>query len=212
MIGLDWRRYWTEHDENEGAAKFAQFMADKLDELFDWRRVSSFADFGCGPATMILVLAERHPETSFHGFDVSEPVLARNRVRARDAKLGNVDFSQATLPNIDVAGGFDLVTCLSTLHYVERVEEAIHSLYMIVKEGGCLIFNYPNIYTHWMYRRDVKKDDEEMTRRFTLVLNRRNMLTQKTIQKITGAKPKKIHSAIRSNIYIALHKPKLKRK
>ena len=35
MSGLDWRRYWTEHDENEGAAKFAQFMADKLDEFFD---------------------------------------------------------------------------------------------------------------------------------------------------------------------------------
>ena len=159
---------------------------------------------------MILALAERHPETSFHGFDVSEPVLAKNRVRARDAKLDNVVFSQATLPNI-VAGGFDLVTCLSTLHYVERVEEAVRNLYMIVKEGGCLVFNYPNIYTHWMYRRDVKQDDEEMSRRFALVLNRRNMLTQRTIQKITGVKPKKIHSAIRGNIYIALHKPKSKR-
>ena len=209
MSGFDWRRYWTEHDENEGAAKFARFMADKLDELFDWKRVSSFADFGCGPATMMLALAERHPETRFQGFDVSEPVLARNRVRARDAKLGNAVFSQATLPDIDVAGGFDLITCLSTLHYVERVEEAVHSLYMIVGEGGCLIFNYPNIYTHWMYRRDVKQDDEEMSRRFTLVLNRRNMLTQKIIWKITGVKPKKIHSAIRGNVYIALYKPRV---
>jgi trans-aconitate methyltransferase len=183
-------------------------MAGKLEEFFDWKRVSSFADFGCGPATMILALAERHPETGFHGFDVSEPVLAKNRVRARDAKLSNVIFSQATLPDINTAEGFDIVTCLSTIHYVERVEEAVHNLYMIVNEGGCLVLNYPNIYTHWMYRRDVKQDDEGMKRRFTLVLNKRNMLTQKTIQKITGVKPKKIHSAIRGNIYIALHKPK----
>jgi len=211
MIGLDWRRYWTEHDENEGAAKFAQFMAGKLEELLDWKSVSSFADFGCGPATMVFALAERHPETSLHGFDISETVLAKNRVRARDAKLGNVAFSQATLPNIDVAGGFDLVTCLSTLHYVEQIEEAIRNLYTIVKEGGCLVLNYPNIYTHWMYRRDVKQGDGEMRRRFTLVLNRRNTLTQKTIQKITGVKPKKIHSVIRGNIYIALHKPKSKK-
>jgi len=207
MGGFDWGRYWAEHDENEGAANFALFMADKLDELFDWRRVSSFADFGCGPATMLFALAERHLGTSFHGFDVSEPVLANNRARARDARLDSVSFSHAALPRIDVAGGFDLVTCLSTLHYVEEIAEAVRSLYSIVREGGCLIFNYPNIYTHWMYRRDVKRDDEEMSRRFALILNRRNILTQKTIRRITGVKPVKIHSAIRGNIYVSLRRP-----
>ena len=207
MGGFDWLKYWAEHDENEAAAKFALSFAEKLDESIEWKRVSSFADFGCGPATMILALAERHPETSFHGFDASEPVLAKNRLKARNANLGNIIFRQETLPNIDMANRFDLVTCLSTLHYVERIEEAICNLFMVVQDGGCLLFNYPNIYTHWMYRRDVKQDDEEMKTRFMLVLNRRNRVTQKTIQKVTGVKPRRFHSAIRGNIYVALHKP-----
>jgi SAM-dependent methyltransferase len=207
MCGFDWRRYWIEHDENEGAAKFALSFADKLDETLDWKRVSSFADFGCGPATMLLALAERHPETSFHGFDASEPVLAKGRLKARNVGLGNIVFGSATLPNIDVENRFDVVTCLSTLHYVEPIEEAICNLFKVVEDGGHLLFNYPNIYTQWMYLRDVKQDDDEMRRRFTLVLNGSNIITQKTIQKVTGVKPRKLHSAIRGNIYVALHKP-----
>jgi ubiquinone/menaquinone biosynthesis C-methylase UbiE len=208
MSGFDWRRHWAEHDENETAARFALKMADRLDEFLDWNGVSSFADYGCDPATMTLALAQRHPETSFYGFDFSDTLLAKNRVKAGDAELGNVAFEQATLPDIDVGRGFEAVTCFSSLHYVERIEEAIRSLFNVVKEGGWLLFNYPNIYTHWMYRRDIRQDDEEMKNRFRLVLNRRNIMTQRTIQRVTGVCPRKFHSAIRGNIYVALRKPR----
>lgn len=207
MSGFDWHRYWAEHDENETAARFALKMADRLDEFLDWSRVSSFADCGCGPATMMLVLAQRHPETRFHGFDTSDTVLAKNRVKAGEAELGNVAFEQATLPDVDAGRSFEAVTCFSSLHYVERIEEAIGSLFNVVEEGGWLLFNYPNIYTHWMYRRDVKPGDEETRSRFRLVLDRRNLTTQRAIQRLTGVHPRKFHSAIRGNIYVALRKP-----
>jgi len=208
MSSFDWRRYWAEHDESETAARFALKMADTLDELLDWNELSSFADYGCGPATTMLALAQRHPETSFYGFDFSDTVLAKNRVKAGDAELGNVTFEQAALPDIDISRSFGAVTCFSSLHYVERIEEAIRSLFNVVEEGGWLLFNYPNIYTHWMYGRDVKKDDEEMKARFSLILDMRNIVTQRTIRSITGVKPRRFHSAIRGNIYIALRKPR----
>ena len=205
--GFDWRRYWAEHDENETAARFALKMADRLDEFLDWGRVSSFADYGCGPATMMLALAQRHPETAFYGFDTSDTVLAKNRAKARDVGLGNAAFEQATLPNIDASRSFVAVTCFSSLHYVERIEGAIVSLFNVVEEGGWLLFNYPNTYTNWMYRRDVKPGDEETRSRFRLVLDGRNLTTQRAIQRLTGVHPRKFHSAIRGNIYVALRKP-----
>jgi trans-aconitate methyltransferase len=82
MNGFDWETYWAEREDNEVAARFALGMAEKLDAFIDWRGVSSFADFGCGPATMMLALAERHPSTSFHGFDVSQNVLSKNTLKA----------------------------------------------------------------------------------------------------------------------------------
>jgi len=122
ISGFYWQRHWAEHDENE-AAKFALSIAEKLDTFIKWVRVSSFADFGCGPATMMLALAEWHPETSFHGFDASERVLSKGRLTAEEAKLGNVKFRRTSLPNIETTESYGVVTCLSTLHYVERIEE-----------------------------------------------------------------------------------------
>jgi len=207
MGGFDWGRHWAEHDENEAASRFALFMADRLDGFLDWRRVSSFADFGCGPATMMLALARRHPETVFHGYDSSGTIIAKDTARAAEAGLRNVAFGRAVLPDIDAGRGFDVITCLSSLHYVERIEEAIRNLFRAVRGGGLLLLNYPNTYTHHMYRRDVKQDDEETRTRFTLVLNGRNLVTQRTIQRVTGVRPRRFHSAIRGNIYVTLHKP-----
>jgi 2-polyprenyl-3-methyl-5-hydroxy-6-metoxy-1,4-benzoquinol methylase len=206
MSGFDWHRYWAEHEENQVAAKFALGMAEKLDSFIRWDRVSSFADYGCGPATMLLALAQRHPETCFHGFDVSEPVLSRNRLKAEEAKLSNTTFRPASLPSIEMAESYDVVTCLSTLHYVEHIEEAVRNLFGVVEEGGCLLFNYPNLYTHWMYKRDAEKGGDEMRRRFALVLSGRNLITQRTIQVLTGVRPRRFHAVIRGNIYVSLQK------
>jgi hypothetical protein len=98
------------------------------------------------------------------------------------------------------------VTCLSTLHYVEQIEEAVSNLFSVVEEGGYLLFNYPNLYTHWMYKRDAEKGDDEMRRRFALVLSGRNLITQRTIQALTGVRPRRFHAVIRGNIYVSLQK------
>lgn len=186
-------------------------MADRLDGFLDWAKLPSFADFGCGPATMLLTLAERHPETGFHGYDSSYTVLTKNTARAAEVGLSNVAFGQATLPDIDPSRSFDVVTCLSTLHYVEPIEEAIRNLFSAVRGCGWLLLNYPNTYTHHMYKRDVRQDDEEMKARFKLVLNKKNLVTQGTIREATGVTPRSFHSAISGNIYVTLHKPWLPR-
>ncbi|OGD45567.1 hypothetical protein A3K69_08410 [Candidatus Bathyarchaeota archaeon RBG_16_57_9] len=44
------------------------------------------------------------------------------------------------------------------------IKWVIRSLFRVVEDGGFLLFIYPDVYTHRMYNRDVKPDEDEMRR------------------------------------------------
>ncbi len=149
-------------------------------------RLCSMADFGCGPGITLLELAELYPATSFRGFEISSTLVERNRAKAAELGLENVSFETTNLPTIPKETTFDLVLCIATLHYIENGLFALQNLFRTVRPGGHLIFNYPNTYTaHW-YRENVPKSDETLTRRFALVLEGKNLLSQRKIAGVLG--------------------------
>ena len=89
-MSFDWEKYWKDTDEPISSTNFAKDMADRFIPLFDSFTVSTFADFGCGPATMILKLAEAYPDTVFYGYDLSEAVIQKNTMKAREQGLDNI--------------------------------------------------------------------------------------------------------------------------
>ncbi len=202
-----WEKYWKDTNESEIATNFALDMADRFKPIFETSPVSRFADFGCGPASMIFKLAESYPETLFYGFDLAESVIEKNVQVSRERGLDNIIFVKDSLPYPETRLSFDIVTCFSTLHYLVEIESAIVNLYRLVNSGGYLIFNYPNIFTSRMYQRDLAPDDTMMRTRFKVLLTGQNVLTQKRIGELLGSTPSKFYSKIRGNIYLKIRKP-----
>ena len=168
---LNWNRYWTTTNESEEARKFAVKMADMISDFIrDKISINSVADYGCGPATLLFVLAKRFPHKEFYGFDIAGSVIKENTERALQLNLQNLHFEQDSLPNPCKKRKFDLVMCFATLHYVKEIKVAIRNLFELINPGGYLIFNYPNTFTRAAYRRDIEPNDNHMKRRFALVL------------------------------------------
>jgi ubiquinone/menaquinone biosynthesis C-methylase UbiE len=143
---------------------------------------------GCGLAVTLFELARRRPQSEFHGFDHSRFVLRYKRERARNEGLHNLHFEYGRLPGLDVERQFDLVTCIATLHYVREARRALRGLYMSVRPGGYLIFNYSNERQRGSYQADSGRDPS-VRRRFALVLSGTNLLSRAVIERTLHHRP-----------------------
>ncbi len=204
---LDWEEHWKTESEPEGAREFAQRMAERLGVLIEDKEIRTVADYGCGPATALFKLAETFPRINFYGYDTAHSIVKRNREISAERGLGNLHFDIDCLPTPRCKHKFDLVTCFSTLHYIEEIEQAVEDLFELVNPGGFLIFNYPSRYTRSMFRRDIEPDDDYMRMRFALLLSGSNLISLRKIEEILGVKPKKFYSSLKSNIYVVIQKP-----
>jgi trans-aconitate methyltransferase len=204
---FDWDRHWKREEEPRDAKAFAETMAQRIMDFMDGKKIESIADFGCGPASMLFVLAERCLGVRLHGYDVSESIIKRNEAKTRELGLNNLSFSRDELPSPDSRRRHDLVTCFSTLHYIRDTRKAVKTLYGMVDDGGWLIFNYPSRLTRSQMRKEIAPDDDSMNRRFRLVLEGENLLTMKQIEELLGVRPGKFYSSKRYNIYVKIRKP-----
>lgn len=207
MKPIDWDKHWTEKEEPRDAQAFAEKMAQRIIEFIEGKKISSVADYGCGPASMLFVLAEKLPQIRFYGYDASDSIIKKNREKASILDLVNLGFTTDVLPDPRSDIKHDLITCFSTLHYIGDIREAIKDLYGMVNHGGWLMFNYPSRLTRSQMRKEIAPDDEHMNRRFRLVLEGENLLSMSQIEKILGSKPEKFYSSERYNIYVKIQKP-----
>ena len=122
MSSMDWGKHWETDEEPEGARDSAKKMADRLREFMRGKGIGSVADYGCGPATTLFRLAEQFTDIDFYGYDIAASIIQKNTEKARELGLMNLSFAQDRLPYPINTKAFDLVTCFSTLHYVEEIE------------------------------------------------------------------------------------------
>jgi trans-aconitate methyltransferase len=78
MSKFDWNRHWELKEEPEDAMRFAVKMAEMIADFIENKKITTVADYGCGPATLIFKLAERFPEKSFYGLDIAESIIQKN--------------------------------------------------------------------------------------------------------------------------------------
>ena len=207
MAPIDWSKHWKLNEEPECATQFALEMAEKLRAFIDEHDVNEVADIGCGPASTLFELARTYPSLIFYGFDIANTVVTKNRERAEREGLHNILFECEVLPHPRTLRKFDLVLCFSTLHYVEEVQEAILSLFGLVKPEGYLVFNYPNIHSKRAKENEIQPNDELMLKRFSVLLSGVNITSQREIKHLLGITPKKFYSSKIFNIYLIIRKP-----
>ena len=63
---------------------------------------ASLLDLGCGRGRALLLLAERFPNSTFQGYDLSAEAIAYATEQAAERRLANVHFAQRDLSTFDV--------------------------------------------------------------------------------------------------------------
>lgn len=191
---IDWDDYWETHAPTDvsGMKQGGENMVDRFERFFN-EFPDSFVSVGCGYAFTLFGLADRCPETTFVGVDISQPVIEKNRARTVEQGLENLTFKVGRLPDLNSGRTFECVYCYATLHYVADSELAVQRLYEHVQPGGALVFHYPN-----RYAQDSAKqtDSEEVKERFELVIEGKNLLTYDRIRDLLGRQPRSFWRAV----------------
>jgi len=95
-------------------------------------------EFGCGTGSTALLHAPfvKHILAT----DYSPKMIEIAEAKRKEAGVGNVTFTQATLDDVNVpAGSFDVVLGLSILHLLEDPKAAMARVHQLLKPGGVFI-------------------------------------------------------------------------
>ncbi|MFD1513051.1 class I SAM-dependent methyltransferase [Halomarina rubra] len=190
---MEWTEFYRERDYDRIAYLAGDRMPDLLERFFERTRVpKTMLSVGCGPAVTEFAVAERHPETTVHGVDVSEELVADNRDLASDADLDGLTFAVDALPDLDTKGHYDLVYCIATLFFVADVDRALESLWERVAPGGHLVVSYPSEGT----RRGALEMDEQSQAFFSLVVGEENLRTRADVESTLGVETRDYWDAV----------------
>jgi 2-polyprenyl-3-methyl-5-hydroxy-6-metoxy-1,4-benzoquinol methylase len=108
-------------------------MSERLEEG------ASLLDLGCGRGRALLVLAERFPQSSFHGFDLSADAIAHATAQATERGLANVQFTPRDLSTFDVDAepeAFAYVTTFDAVHDQARPLALLKGIRRTLAPGG----------------------------------------------------------------------------
>lgn len=107
-------------------------LIDRLDRGID------VADIGCGGGRALLALAERFPDSRFHGFDVCADAFAPAAEAARSRGLGNLRFSERDVAEGDL-GALDLILAFDAVHDQSDPRALLQAVRQALRPGGVFL-------------------------------------------------------------------------
>lgn len=103
-------------------------------------------DLGCGAGRHAIYLAKCNFEVV--GVDASESALRLAKRWARQERLHNVDFLQATMRDMPFNNSkFDAVTSVSVIHHALKkdIDATINEIYGILRKNGLFLANLTSV-------------------------------------------------------------------
>jgi ubiquinone/menaquinone biosynthesis C-methylase UbiE len=100
---------------------------------------ASVLDLGCGRGRALVLLAERYPASSFHGYDLSHEAIAFGREQAAERRLSNITFEQRDLSTFDIdaePGSFDYVVTFDAVHDQAKPLAMLKGIRRALKDDG----------------------------------------------------------------------------
>ncbi len=95
-------------------------------------------ELGCGTGTTAL----HHAPHVKHvlGTDLSSKMVEIAQAKARDEKIENVEFAQATVESLSAdPASYDAILALNLIHLLEDPEAAIRKIYTLTRAGGVFV-------------------------------------------------------------------------
>ena len=99
----------------------------------------SLLDLGCGRGRALVMLAERFPNSTFQGYDLSDDAIAYARSQAAERGLENVSFEERDLSTFDVEAepeAFAFVTTFDAVHDQARPLALLKGIRRSLEPGG----------------------------------------------------------------------------
>ena len=93
-------------------------------------------DVGCGNGKVTAEIAARLPQGEVIGVDASPSMIDFARSNASAEARPNLRFEVADARTLMFREQFDLVVSLNALHWIPEQDQALQSLYLVLKAGG----------------------------------------------------------------------------
>jgi len=94
------------------------------------------ADVGCGAGLVLELLGEAFPNSTFHGYDLSQHAIDAARARCAAAGLSNVEVFRARGEALPGDGRYDLVLTFDCIHDMVRPDLTIAAIRRAVRDDG----------------------------------------------------------------------------
>lgn len=108
-----------------------------------------YMDAGCGAGDMILPFIKRYPRAGFVGIDRGKNNVETCQRYASFVRAKNTTFSCQSVEEPVKEKPFDLISCITVLHYVERDREALKNFHDSLVPGGRLLLYSPITYKRY---------------------------------------------------------------
>lgn len=117
-------------------------------------------DVGCGPGTITVDLASRVAQGKIIGIDMSEDVIDKARVAAREKGLRNCHFQTGDVEALAYPdNSFDVVHAHQVLQHVGNPIKALREMLRVAKPGG-IVAARDAIYKTWVFYPEVDGMDD----------------------------------------------------
>ncbi|HEY7647981.1 MAG TPA: methyltransferase domain-containing protein [Methylomirabilota bacterium] len=97
------------------------------------------ADVGCGTGHCIGLMAARFPQSTFVGYDFSEPAIAQARAAAAARQLTNATFLVQDVSRLEASQPFDLITAFDAIHDQSDPAGVLRRIRSLLAPGGMFV-------------------------------------------------------------------------
>jgi ubiquinone/menaquinone biosynthesis C-methylase UbiE len=128
-----------ESRENRRLQDQANTLVELLHSDTRYHAGSRVLEAGCGIGAQTVTLARNSPKASFISIDISADSIAEAARTVENAGLGNVQFRQADIFNLNFdPESFDHIFVCHVLEHLDRPDKALAILMNFIKAGGTI--------------------------------------------------------------------------
>lgn len=103
----------------------------------------SLLDAGCGAGDYLIPLSEKFPNSLFTGIDQAKSNIDISRNFAYKKRINNCMLIHDDLERITLTSKFDIVICITVLHYIENDFDLLIKFNSLLTSGGKLLLYSP---------------------------------------------------------------------